>query len=288
MRSPLDIEKELRAVSALSDVTGVFEGIASMRIARIKDQVLQSQDFFSRLWQLYTQIRVDNIFRYGRSQLKADVIDKELIIAVTADTGLTGDIDNALISQVIAKYNPENQDIIVVGRHGASQLALNGIECQKVFKMPTKDQNINVMPIIREIQNYRTATIYYQSYTSLMYQQVKNISLDKAVRENGKNIDDMKDVATEETYIFEPSVFEVVDHLERSMMNITLSQVILDSKLAQYASRFRAMTIAHQNSRDIATDLTVSLNHIKRAIKDERLKEITNSLKKNKYSEVTA
>ena len=50
------------------------------------------------------------------------------------------------------------------------------------------------------------------------------------------------EMINEWTYIFEPSTYAVVAHLERSMMQIAVSQLILESKLAQYAARFRAMS----------------------------------------------
>ena len=73
-----------------------------------------------------------------------------------------------------------------------------------------------------------------------------------------------------------------MDHLERSMLNIALSQTILDSKLAQYASRFKAMSAAHQKSTELTRDLTINLNRAIRTVKDERLKEITGGLKRKR------
>lgn len=286
MKSPLDIEKELHGISALSEITGVFEGIASMRIAQIKNQVLQSQDFFNKLWDMYTQIRVDEYFHFGRRQSKEHVINKELLIAITAEGGFSGDIDKKLIDKLMEDYDEKLHDIIVIGRHGATQLTQRGIAYQKSFKLPTKDQNINVMPIVAEVQRYRTTSVFYQTYVSLMYQDVKRIGLDVVVQQKGKQLQKgkikLENVISEATYIFEPSTYDVIDHLERSMLNVALSQTLLDSKLAQYASRFRAMSSAHQKSTDILKDLNISYSRAKRAIKDERLKEITNGLKRSK------
>jgi F0F1-type ATP synthase gamma subunit len=68
------------------------------------------------------------------------------------------------------------------------------------------------------------------------------------------------------------------------MLDITLSQVILDSKLAQYASRFRAMRVANERSVDSHKSLHTAYNRAKRAQSDERLKEIINGLKKMEAS----
>ena len=64
------------------------------------------------------------------------------------------------------------------------------------------------------------------------------------------------------------------------MVQIAISQLILESKLAQYASRFRAMSASHQRADEGKADLHLEYNRSKRAIKDERLKEIVNGLKK--------
>jgi len=138
------------------------------------------------------------------------------------------------------------------------------------------------LPLIQEVQQYRSSMVYYQTYVSLMVQDVKRIELAKAVVEKGQRTQAKEDLITEETYIFEPSAFAVVDHLESSMLQIALSQVIFESKLAQYASRFRAMSQANSRADESLGDLRLLLNRASRAAKDERLKEIINGMKRAK------
>lgn len=282
MKRPNEYEREEHAMGTLVELTGVFEGIASMRIAQIKNQVLQATKFFDELWGIYSQLRVDSMFRFGRSQAEQEIIDKELYIIITAEGGFSGDIDQKLIHSMVKTYDKDKNDIIVIGHHGAIQLAQRGISYKKYFKLPVKDQNINVGPIIRYVQMYRTTSVFYQEYISLMVQEVKRIELSAAVQAKGKAIDSPDEIITEGNYIFEPSTFDVVDHLERSMLHIAMSQLILNSKLAQYASRFRAMSASHQRADEAKADLHLMYNRSRRAMKDERLKEIINGMKKSK------
>lgn len=282
MRRPAEIEKEEIAMGSLVELTGVFEGIASMRIAQVKNQVLQATEFFNQLWNIYSQLRVSAIFGFGRTQSDEDVIDKELYIIITAEGGFSGDIDQKLIKLMLKTYDKDKNEIVVIGHHGAIQLAQRGIHYEKYFKLPTKDQNINVTPIIREVQKYSKTTVFYQEYISLMSQEVKSIELSSAVSNIGAHTDNADEIISEANYIFEPSTYDVVDHLERSMMQIALSQLILNSKLAQYASRFRAMSASHQRADEAKQDLRTQYNRAKRNIKDARLKEIINGLKKVK------
>ncbi|MEI7632268.1 MAG: F0F1 ATP synthase subunit gamma [bacterium] len=280
MRRPSEIEQEVKAMETLTELTSVFEGIASMRIAQIKNQVLQATQFFQELWSIYSQLRVDGMFRFGRSQSLTEVIQKDLYIIITAEGGFSGDIDQKLIHLMTKTYNKDKHDILVIGHHGALQLAQRGISFIKYFKLPVKDQNINVGPIIREVQKYKTTTVFYQEYVSLMVQDVRKIELSAAVTSEGKELIQGTEIISEENYIFEPSTYDVVDHLESSMMRIALSQLILDSKLAQYASRFRAMSASHTRADEATGELKLSYNRAKRNIKDERLKEIINGMRK--------
>jgi ATP synthase F1 gamma subunit len=284
MKRPSEIEKDEIAMATLVELTGVFEGIASMRIAQIKNQVLQATKFFHELWDIYSQLRVDSLFRFGRSSDDKDIIAKELFILITAEGGFSGDIDQKLVALMLQSYNKDWNDIIVIGHHGAVQLAQRGISFKKYYKLPEKDKNINVSPIVKEVQKYRSTIVFYQEYISLMVQDVRRIALSAAVQQQGKESTKSENIISEANYIFEPSTYAVVDHLERSMLQITLSQLILDSKLAQYASRFRAMSASHQRSEESKAELHLDYNRARRGIKDERLKEIINGLRKSRMS----
>lgn len=280
-RRPNEIEREEMAMGTLVELTSVFEGIASMRIAQIKNQVLQATQFFNELWHIYSQLRVSAIFGFGRTNAEVEVLDKELYIIITAEGGFSGDIDQKLIHLMLETYDKDKNEIVVIGHHGAIQLAQRGVSYKKYFKLPTKDQNINVTPIINQVQQYRSTIIFYQEYVSLMVQDVKRIELSNAVQQKGRQADEGDEVISEANYIFEPSTYDVVDHLERSMMQIAISQLILNSKLAQYASRFRAMSASHQRADEAKAELHLDYNRARRGIKDERLKEIVNGMKKS-------
>jgi ATP synthase F1 gamma subunit len=276
MRRPQDVAVEKGTMSTIVSLTSAFEGLASMRIAQIKNQVLEAQEFFEALWSMYEQLRVDPIFRFGRSETADEVIDKELVIAITAEGGFSGDIDQKLITWLLKDHDPKKQDIIMVGQHGALQLAQANVSFVKYFKLPRKEQNINIKPLVHEVRRYRTTSVFYQTYVSLMVQDVKRIELSKAVQDSGRRTADNKELISDKTYIFEPSTFEVIAHLERAMLDITLSQLILDSKLAQYASRFRAMNVANDRANKSYKDLNLLYNRSRRSLADERLKEILN------------
>lgn len=280
MRQLSEITSARDNATVLVELTSAFEGIASTHIAQIKDQVQRSGQFFDDLWRIYSQLRVDKSFNFGRAPTGAKVSPKELMILITSEGSFSGDIDQKLIGAALANYNPSKNDIIVVGYHGIAQLRQHQVQATLNFKLPTSDQNINVAPLVAAVQKYASTVVYYETYVSLMQQDVKTIALGAAISRRGANVKKGEGIISEQTYIFEPSTRAVIGHLERTMIGIALSEVILESKLAQYASRFRANRVAHEKADDILDNLTWFYARAKRQLKDERLKEIINGLRR--------
>lgn len=286
MRHPLEIKAEEVSMRTIVSLTSTFESLSSLQIAKTKNRVLISNQFFEEVWNIYKQIRMDVMFNFGRSPEETP-IKRELLILVTASAGLSGDIDQRLIRRFREYYNPEKHDILVVGHHGAVQLDQVHIKPTIYFDLPKKDY-INVDPLMDIIKKYEKSRIFYQNYISLSQQTIKDVDLSEVVSNKGRVIDldaATDDLITEKTYILEPSAYSVAAYLETSILRLTLAQFIYDSRLAQVASRFRAMTAARERSVDTANDLHTQYARAKRALVDTRLKESLAGLKKVRAGE---
>ncbi len=281
MRRPLEIKAEEANMRTIVSLTSAFESLSSMKITQTKGKVLISNEFFNEVWNIYKQIRMDVMFNFGRA-VDETPIEKELLILITAQGGLSGDIDQRLIKRFRQHYEEAKNDVIVIGHHGAGQLEQAKIRFNQYFDMPKKDY-INVDPLMKEIKKYRRARVFYQDYISLSQQDIKDLDLSEVVSRMGKiadldTVDDEK--ITERNYIFEPNAYTVAAHLETSILRLTLTQFIYDSRLAQLASRFKAMTAAKERSLETANDLHTQYSRAKRALVDVRLKESLSGLKK--------
>ena len=281
MKRPLEIQAEERSMRTIVSLTSAFESLSSMKIMQTKSQVLISNEFFTEVWNIYKQIRVDVMFNFGR-EVHETPIEKELLILITAPSGLTGDIDQRLIKKFREHYDEEKNDIMVIGHHGAQQLDQLHIKFDMYFDMPKKDY-INVDPLMDIIKKYRNSRVFYQNYISLSQQEIKDLDLSEVVSSMGKaaDLDFVEDdKITEKNYIFEPNPNMVTSYLETSMLRLTLTQFIYDSRLAQLASRLKAMTAAKERSIETANDLHTQYSRAKRALVDVRLKESLAGLKK--------
>lgn len=281
MRRPLEIKAEEAAARSVVSLTSALESISSMQIAKTKNKVLISNQFFDEVWSIYKQIRVDVMFNYGRA-INETPINKELLILITAKGGLSGDIDNRLIRKFMEHYDERKNDVLVIGHHGVTKLKQAHVDHTYYFDLPEHDY-INVDPLMDIMKKYAKSRIFYQNYISLSQQEIKEVDLSEVVSSKGRTADlDTvgDDMVTEKTYIFEPSSYAVAAYLENSILRLTISQFIYDSRLAQVASRFKAMSAAKERSIANAVGLHTEYNRAKRSQVDTRLKESMSGLKK--------
>lgn len=277
MRNSKIIQQEMDQIETVDLLAETFKGISSHHISRLKERVLQSKEFFSDLWSIYIQLRKNP---KDRSHHVPEYPDKTLYIVVTAEGGLSGDIDKRLVEWMLESFNPETHDIVVLGHHGVLQLAQREVGILKYYKVPDTDvTQINPTPIINDVMMYGNAEVFYQTYVTLGRQELKSIDLFEAVVDLGAETEAEGEAITRENYIFEPSFVEVINYMESIMMGVALSQAVLESKLAQYASRFNAMSAAHDKAGDIIHDLSRQHQRSRRAESDERTREVINGMR---------
>lgn len=279
MRRPSQIEKDTIQITTVEDLTGVFESIASTQVAKVKGKVELSKQFFQLLWKRYTSLRIDPSSRITNRDL-GEGSEKVAFIIISAEAGLSGDLDQRLIEMMLHNYDPKKTDIVVLGTHGATQLRQRGIPFIRFYKVPETDRYIDVSPVINAVKNYSSIIVYYEEYVSLGQQDIKTIDLISSMREMSEDAEE--DTMTAEDTIFEPSLDLIADEMELTMMTLALSQTILESGLAQAASRFNAMAVAKKRAGEMIGDYKMEYHRAKRSESDRRMREVMVSIKKKK------
>lgn len=279
MRRASAIEKEVADISTVQDLTAVFESLASTQVAKVKTKVELSKTFFQLLWQRYSSIRVDPRTRITNREL-GDGDNRQVFVIISAEAGLSGDIDQRLIETMSHSYDPKNTDIIVLGSHGASQLTQRGIPYIRFFQVPETDHYIDVTPVIEAVMPYSKIIVFYEEYISLGVQNIQSIDLISSMKTMSE--DASEDAMTAEDTIFEPSLDDIAEEMEMTMMTLALSQTILESSLAQAASRFNAMAVAKKRAGELVGDYMLEFHRAKRGESDRRMREVMISIKKKR------
>jgi F-type H+-transporting ATPase subunit gamma len=280
MRRASDVAKESLQIETVKDLTDVFESIASNQVAKVKDRVTLSQEFFQLLWKRYTSIRVDPRQRITNRDIGNN--SKSVFVMVSAEAGLSGDIDARLLERMLKDYDKTTTDIVVLGTHGATQLGQRNIPFIRFFKVPDTDSYVDVSPVISAILPYSKIIVFYAEYFSLGVQEIKTINLITTMKAMSQNSLDSEDTMSSFDTIFEPSLEVIAEEIEAKMMTMALSQTILESSLAQNASRFNAMAASKKRALQLLFDYSLEFHRAKRSESDRRLREVMISLKRRK------
>jgi len=282
MRRANVVNEEVKQIGTVENLTGAMESVSSTRVAKVKSRVELSKEFFDYLWQLYSSIRVDPRTRItNRDDGKNG---KSLFVIISAEAGLSGDIDLRLIETMLKDYDETNTDIIVLGTHGANQLKQRGIPFIRFFQIPESESYLDVTPVMDAIEPYSKVAIYYEEYVSLGVQGIKKIDLISSIAQMSMESSGNQRVITPQDTIFEPSLDEIADIMESAMLRLAFSQAILESGLAQDASRFNAMAAAKERAWELLNYYKLEYHRSKRSESDRRSREVMVGLKKKKHS----
>jgi F-type H+-transporting ATPase subunit gamma len=283
MRRAKIIQEESAQIDTVENLTGAYESVSSTRVAKVKSRVELSKEFFDLLWRRYSSIRIDPNSRITHRP-QAPEGAKKVFVIISAEAGLSGDIDQRLIETMMKDYDKSTTDIIVLGSHGANQLKQRGIAFSRYFQVPESENYIDVSPVMEAISSYSKVTIYYEEYVSLGVQGIKTIDLISSIQAMSAEADQEDDIITANDTIFEPSLEEIAGIMEEAMMRLAFSQAILESSLAQDASRFNAMAAAKERAWELLNYYKLEYHRSKRSESDRRSREVVVGLKKKKHS----
>lgn len=273
MKRAVTVQAELTQLKTVQDLTQVFESVASMHIARIRNHVVASQQFFAELWPTYRSLRINP--RERVSSNRKIIKGSSAFVAVTGEGKLGGAADEDVLNEMLGAINGTKPDIIVIGSHGLTRLKQQGVKVAAAFTLPSSDIAFSVGEIIDALEHYEQISVFFQTYESLRLQKVQRIELLNAVRELGADVtEEDGETVSSRDYIFEPNISEIATYMESVMMGVALTQILMESKLAGYAARFNNMSRAKQRAKELITDMQQDYYRTKRIERDERLQEI--------------
>ncbi len=242
----------------LEVITRAYAEIASLRMKKTRDFVLNARNYLQKLQELFDDIRfsyVEEVARLVRkkgSKGKEEITflshnGKSVVVLLSANTGLYGDIVRKTFHLFLEEVSKNESEVTIIGKQG---LLLFQSFQPKVsytyFDLPDHGFTEEaVSKIIRHIVKYKEIRLFYGQFQNLLVQQpVKEIvsaQLDAELKESG---------VKRQKYIFEPSLEKILLFFETEMFASLFEQSVRESQLAKFASRILAMDQASENIKN--------------------------------------
>lgn len=267
MQDLTNLKSQLQITHTLKSMASTYEEIAVMRLRKIRDFVLYNRDFLKRVGEVYMDVKLSyknevnlierrknfSLFKLfsspnqnvdiRRSFTTFNKNGKKVSVLITSNRRLIGPISQRVFYEFINNVDTNKTDILIIGKKGYDFFKDKNLS-KKVnyFDFPGEDEVSNLKPIIDFLVKYEYVDVFYGKFLNLINQVGEKMVL------SGDNIMDLPVNTKPINYLFEPSLFKVLNFFEVQIFAALFKQTILESNLAVYGSQIQAMEQTNYNS----------------------------------------
>ena len=246
--------------------------------------------------------------------LKVRPVKNILVLLVSSNRGLCGSFNSSVFKKTksllgdtknIARHRLKDAEdilpngevkitILGVGKKSVAFARQNNYELTAVFdKLSDKPYLEDILPISEVVieeyvkGTYDKVVVAYTDYKSSLVQEPKMrqllpispVDLEKMVKESGKNDEPIEDIYGDqeieiESYLFEPSLEEVVEYVLPRLVETQIYQAILESSASEHSARMVAMRSASDAAGEMIDSLNLSFNKARQAAITQEIAEI--------------
>lgn len=268
MPSLIDIRRRIRSVKNTQQITRAMKMVASARLRRAQDRVINSRPYA----RMAGELLADVVAAAGQElveQLPLLALRPERriqLVLITADRGLAGAFNSNLIKaaqQFLADHPQQEVEIELVGRKGRDFFV------KRPVKISGETTGISQSAGQSEAEQLGGKLI--ERFTAgevdavyLIYNEFKSVLSQRVTLKRILPIG-MPDAAVRREYIFEQPPMEMLRKLLPEFIVLQVLEAFLESAAAEQAARMTAMDSATSNAGEVIHKLTLHMNRVRQA-----------------------
>lgn len=279
MASSREIQRRIRSVSNMSQITRAMEMVSAVKMRRAQQRVTASRPYSEQLRQIMADLATlqpdpEQLAQFPLLR-KRPVKTIELIV-VTPDRGLTGALNTNILrraSRFILEEANAPVRIIPVGKKSRDFFVRTKQDVIAEFIGLGDDVTLDTVRTIADIAIDDFATekvdavyVVYSRFVNTLLQRpevMQILPVEPPPAHEGYS-----------DYIFEPSPDDVLRDLLPRYVEIQLYQAILDNLASEHSARMVSMRSASDNAKEIVQELTLSRNKARQAQITQEVSEI--------------
>jgi ATP synthase F1 gamma subunit len=251
MISKKQIKAESDGLVSLQGLVEVYEEVASGRMQKVRNAVLQSRQFLEGLLEVFKRIKAAYIQHPETMTVTRPRNGKTVAVFVSANSGLYGDIVDRTFEMFCQMVKKENPDIVILGKLGLKMM--NDKLSGKLYNYyDFSDEGVDIesfQMIMRYLVQFEKILVFYGKFKTILYQEpvMTSVSGDAEVAVTDVVIgpDTQKQVTRQ--YLFEPSIEEIAKVFNGEILASIFEQTLHESQLAKFASRMLALDKSEEN-----------------------------------------
>ena len=280
MPSLIDLRRRIRAVKSTQQITKAMKTVAASKLRRAQDRIVGARPFAQLMLRVLNGLatRVDPAL-HPLLATPSDAASEAplLLLVLTADKGLCGSFNSALLRQAGTFIRDADREVALglIGRKGRDFFVRRGFdvryEAVNIFNdlQYTHAQAV-ARAAIEQFTNGSAANVY------LLYNEFKSVIQQRVVIERLLPIPRLE--ADGETvlaeHLFEPTPAEIFEDLLPRHVETQVFRAMLESVAAEHAARMTAMDAASRNAGEMIDELTLYMNKMRQATITRELIEV--------------
>ena len=264
MPSLIDLRRRIRAVKSTQQITKAMKTVAASKLRRAQERITGARPFARLMLGVLNSLaaRVDPALHPLLAAAGDRPAAPTLLIVVTADKGLCGSFNSALLRRAGTYVADADREVALglVGRKGRDFFVRRGFD--------VRYEDINVFTNLRYTHAQAVARAAIEEFTTgaardvyLIYNEFKSVLQQRVVVERLLPIprfeDDDAAALSLADHLFEPTPAEIFDDLLPRHVEVQLFRALLESAAAEHAARMTAMDAATRNAGEMIDQLTL-------------------------------
>lgn len=276
MAAITNINNELSFFDTVKTVLSAYQEVALMKMQESRDSVVVSRQYLEELGYVYFEVKFSykkELQKVRTNDKKPSGVMKKAVVLLTPNEKLSGtvpyDVFHAFLDYV---RNSENAEAIIIGNVGQTLISrVENAPSYQFFELlygeTFEEDIVNLAYLLKE---YDDVVIFHGRFESLVSQRAATMPLSGEAPPEVLRLDAAKlDRMRKTNFLFEPGIKDVVTFFDSQVKAALLRQSVHESRLAQFASRARAMDEALGHVQAQEKKLSTKHRHLSRQKKDK-------------------
>jgi F-type H+-transporting ATPase subunit gamma len=253
-----EINELINLGQSLKQVSQAYGEIASVKLRKIRAQVVQNRQFFNEIADVYKIVKI----YAAHSNVNIAKPKQTVSVLLTSNQGFYGGIDDELSRYFIQVTHSLITDRVIIGK--SAREYLSDLNYNKDFRslelkqdLPTTEELITIMHHLGE---YKQVLVFFPKLTSILVQKPTVADITQSnILQNRPSVSQV----VLDYVIFEPELTRIMLFFDNQIISLLLQQAFFEAELARTASRLLSMDQAQIRADkfiDIQTGFRMQFN----------------------------
>ena len=283
MATERELNKRIRSVKNISQVTSALSAVSAAKVRRAQHQVTATRAYAGKAFEILNNIASQPGVGSSAHPLLVtpEKITRTALIVVSGDRGLAGAYNSNIVrrAELFIRAMPTPVDVVSIGRKGRELLIRRGYNVIASFdNIPDPPRILDINPISKLVIDdflagkYDNIFVAYTDFINLVSQRptVKQLLPLQPLNMEGMaagEFIDHADIAAAATrsYLYEPAPAQLLETIVPRFTQLQLFQAVLEALASEHSARMVAMQNATDNAGMLVEELVLQRNKARQA-----------------------